>query len=144
MPVQAKLYGNFNLNLGNAKINLLTDTIKVALLGSGYTPNQDTHQFWSDVSAQEVTGTGYTAGGATLASKTWTYASKVCTFGAANVSWPTSTITAYYAVLYDAQTGVATTEPLIGWIDFGGAQSSSGTTFPLNWSSSGVFTVTVS
>lgn len=52
---------------------LLTDTIKVIALGTGYTPNKD-HQFVSDVVANEISGTGYTGGFAgsgrkTLASK---------------------------------------------------------------------------
>lgn len=48
-----------------------SDTIKVALLTSSYTPNYDTHDFFDDIT-NEVTGTGYTAGGATLGSKTVT------------------------------------------------------------------------
>jgi hypothetical protein len=44
-----------------------TDTIKCALTTSTYTVDIDTHDFFNDVT-NEITGTGYTAGGATLAS----------------------------------------------------------------------------
>ena len=37
--------------------------IKIALVTSAYSPNQNTHDFWDDVSANEVSGTNYTAGG---------------------------------------------------------------------------------
>lgn len=58
---------------GNApNIDYLSDTIKVGLVTSAYSPNQATHDFWNDVVANEISGTGYTAGGATLASKTLT------------------------------------------------------------------------
>ena len=53
-------------------IDWLSDTIKCALLANTYTPNKDTHEFFSDLT-NEVVGTGYTAGGATLASKTLVY-----------------------------------------------------------------------
>ena len=52
----------------NGSIDLDTDTIKVLLVTSAYTPDQDTHTKHSDVT-NEVSGTGYTAGGATLANK---------------------------------------------------------------------------
>lgn len=44
---------------------LKTDTYKCALV-TGYTPSQTAHTRWSDVSANEITGTGYTAGGNTV------------------------------------------------------------------------------
>ena len=64
----SKLYGNFVLKALNKEVDFDTDTIKVALLTSSYTPDQDAHDYFNDVSSAEVTGTGYTAGGATLAS----------------------------------------------------------------------------
>jgi hypothetical protein len=75
---------------GNApNIDYLSDTINIALVTSSYTPNLATHDFWDDVVANEVSGTGYTANGATLGSKT-------ITITAAN-SWATTwaTATAY-------------------------------------------------
>lgn len=47
------------------------NTLKMALV-SGYTPNTVTHNVWADVSGNEVSGTGYSAGGATLANQTVT------------------------------------------------------------------------
>ena len=68
----ATVYGPALQSLFNGEIDFDTDTIKAALATSTYTPNFATHRYFSDVT-NEVTGTGYTAGGATLASKTVTY-----------------------------------------------------------------------
>lgn len=57
----------------NKEIDFNTDTIYAALVGAAYTPNYDTHAYWSDVVANEVTGTGYTANGQLLSSCTITY-----------------------------------------------------------------------
>jgi hypothetical protein len=45
---------------------------KMGLLGVGYTANFTAHIHWADVSAYEITGTGYGSGGVTLASATLT------------------------------------------------------------------------
>lgn len=138
------LYTKFPAKLANKEIDWDTDTIKVALVTSSYTPNQDTHDYWDDVSANEASGTGYTAGGATLASKTITQddATNKQTFDAADTSWTTSTVTARYAVIYVA-TGSSATSALIGYVDFGSNQSSSAGTFQITWNASGIFTTTV-
>lgn len=139
-----KTYGSLITAAFNKEIDWGSDTLKVALLTSSYTPNQDTHDYWDDVSANEVTGTGYTAGGATLASVTIGYTSgtNVTKFDAADVSWAASTITARYAVIYDDTPGTAATKPLIAYVDFGTDQSSSAGTFTLTWSANGIFTTT--
>jgi hypothetical protein len=140
----SKLYGNFLLKALNKEVDFDSDTIKVALLTSSYTPNQDTHDYFNDVSSAEVTGTGYTAGGITLSSKTATYdsATNVIVLDAADVTWSSSTITARYAVVYDA-TGTASTSALIGYVDFGSDQSSTNGNFTITWDSTGIVRITV-
>jgi hypothetical protein len=144
MPLYAKfpenaLGGNSG---GDSPIDFLTDTIKCALVTSSYTPNQTTHEWWSDVSANDVSGTGYTAGGAALASKTISASSLVTTLDAADPSWSSSTITARYAVFYK-DTGTGGTSPLIAYADFGGNISSTNGTFTVVLNASGLATITV-
>lgn len=143
MAVSAKLYGSVVAKLANKEIDLDTDTVKVALTTSTYVPDQDVHDYFNDVT-NEVTGTGYTAGGATLASKTVGYTAGTNTFkfDAADTTWTTSTITARYAVIY-VDTGVSTTSPLIAYVDFGADVSSTAGTFQITWDAAGIFTVTV-
>lgn len=140
----SKLYGNFLLKALNKEVDFDTDTIKVALLSSSYTPDQDAHDYFNDVSSFEVSGTGYTAGGNTLASKTATYdsANNVIVLDAADTTWASSTITARYAVVYDS-TGTSSTSALIGYVDFGSDQSSTNGNFTITWDSTGIVRITV-
>jgi len=130
MSVIAKIYGPFFLSLANKEIDLDSDTLKVMLCTSSYTPNQDTHRYKSDVT-NEISGTGYTAGGLALTSVTVSYDAPTTTFklDAADPTWPTSTITARYAVFYDATPATDATRPLIAYVDFGADVTSSGGPF---------------
>ena len=143
MAVSAKVYSKFHLSALLKTIDYTNDTIKIMLCTSAYTPVQNTHQFKSDVTS-EVSGTGYTATGATLASKTAATATTVATFDAADATWPASTITARYAVVYDATPATDATRPLICYIDFGADVISSGGTFTITFDPLGIWTMTVS
>ncbi len=141
----SKLYGQFLSQALNKEIDWDTDTIKVALLTNSYTPDQDAHNYLDDVVAYEVSGTGYTAGGNTLANKTNAYnsATNVIVLDADDTTWSSSTITARYAVVYDATPATNATRPLIGYVDFGSDQSSSNGNFTITWDSTGIVRVTV-
>lgn len=137
MAHTAKLFGLVYKSLANKEINLEEDSLKVMLCTSAYTPNQDTHQYKSSVT-NEVTGTGYTAGGSELDDVTVTYDAglNALILDAADVSWPTSTITARHAVLYDDTP--STDKPLIGFITFEGDISSTSAPFQIVWNASGI------
>jgi hypothetical protein len=105
-----------------------TDTFKALLVTSSYTPNKDTHDKRDDVT-NEVTGTGYTAGGVTTAcTVTKDTANDKVTLQFAAVSWATSTITARALVIYKS-TGTASTDNLVAYNDFGSDVSSTAGTF---------------
>lgn len=141
----SKMYGQFLLKALNKEVDFDSDTIKVALVGSAYTPNQDAHDYWDDVAANEVTGTGYTAGGVTLAGKTATYdsASNVVVLDANDAVWANSTITARYAVIYDDSGATPAQKALIGYVDFGSDQSSTNGNFTVTWDATGIVRLTV-
>jgi hypothetical protein len=141
----SKLYGNFLAKALNKEVDFDSDTIKVALVSSSYTPNQDTHDYWDDVVSNEVTGTGYTTGGSTLASKTVSYdaANNVIVLDAADVTWSSSTITARYAVVYNDSGSTNAAKALIGYVDFGSDQSSTNGNFTITWDSTGIVRITV-
>ena len=123
-------------------IDLATDTIKVALCTSSYTPDIDAHTVFSDIT-HEVTGTAYVAGGTTLTTPSVTQdnTNNRGVFTADNASWTSSTITARYAIIYKS-TGVASTSPLIAYIDFSTDQSSTSGDFKINWNvSNGILNV---
>jgi len=145
MAVTANWYGlNVKDQWGSSPVNWTSDTIKVALTTSTYVPNQDTDEFFNAVT-NEVSGTGYTAGGVTLGSKTLTYdtASNESRLGAANASWSTASFTARIAVIYKS-TGTSSTSPVMGYVNFGGDQTVSSGTFTIQWDATGVLKVTAS
>lgn len=132
------IYNNFKEAIMNGSIDLDTDTIKVALVTSTYTPDQDTHDMFDDIT-NEVSGTGYTAGGATLANKAVSQdnTDNEGVFDADDVSWTTSTITARGAVIYKS-TGTPSTSPLICYLDFGTDKISTAGTFTISWNAEGI------
>lgn len=130
------LYTSFKRDIMNGAIDLDTDTIKVMLVTSAYTPSAS-HAKRSDIT-NEVTGTGYTAGGATIGSPTVSNVSTTGVFDGADVAWTTSTITARGAVLYKARGGASTADELICFIDFTTDKVSTAGTFTIAWNASGI------
>jgi len=130
---------------GSAPVVWTTATLKVALTTSAWTPNQDTHDFFDDVT-NEITGTGYTAGGATLGTKTTTYdtATDQVRADAADTLWTTSTLTARRAPIYSDTGGAASTDPVIAWVDFGADVSTTAGTFQITWDATGILNYDVS
>lgn len=125
------IYTSFFEDLAKADIDLDTATIKVMLVTSAYTENKDAHTKRSDVT-NEVTGTGYTAGGATVtATVTKDTANDRLDISLGGTTWPTSTITARKAVYY-VDTGSAATDRLIAVNDFGSDVVTSAGTLTLN------------
>lgn len=141
----AKLYGLAYQSAFSKEINWTeAGKIKVMHCTSSYTPNQDTHRYKSDVT-NEITGTGYTAGGATVTGASFTYTAGTNTLmmDAADTSWgPGATFSGvrYSPIYYD--TGTASTSPLLGYIDWTTDQSVSSSTFTIVWAATGVFTHT--
>lgn len=142
MAVTATVYVPALEHLTDADFDWLADDIRVALVASGYTPNTDTHAYFSDVT-NEVTGTGYTAGGAALGTKTRTLdtATNKVTLDAADTSWPGAVVTPRYAVVYKKRGGAASADELLLLVDFGADVPASGG-FEILWNASGILTAT--
>lgn len=138
------IYNNYKVRmLGSGTMaDLDGDTIKIALLTSSYTPDFDAHDFFDDVSANEVGASGtYSAGGATLSvTLTQDNTDNEGVFDATDVSWTSATITARYAIIYKS-TGVSSTSPLIALIDFGSNQTSTAGTFTITFAAEGIVNV---
>ena len=143
MAVTAKWYGKAFQAAFNAEIDFNSDTIKAAICTSSYTPDQDAHDYFNDVT-NEVTGTGYTAGGATLTGCTVTYDSGTNTLklDADDVTWAPSDITGRKVVIYKS-TGTASTSPLLVCIESDADIISSGAAWTLSFNAAGIATVTV-
>lgn len=125
----------------DADIDFVVDSVKVMLVTSAYTPDQDSHEFRSSVT-NEVTGTGYTAGGQALANKTVTQdnTGNLAKYDADDVVWEEATITARGAVIYK-DTADPATDPIIAYIDFTEDKTSTAADFRINWNTDGILTL---
>lgn len=135
------MYNAGKKNIFTGAIDLNTDTFKVMLVSSSYTPDRDSHEFRSSVT-NEVTGTGYTSGGATLSNVTVTQdnTNDRAVFDADDTTWSNSTISGVrYAIIYKSRGGAASADELVCLIDFATDRASSGGPFTINWNSSGIF-----
>jgi len=128
--------------LANSVWDWDTDTIKCSLHTSTYAVSQNADDSFNHVT-NEVSSAGYTAGGVTLASPTLTVVSNVVQIDAADAAWTGVTFTTRYAVIYKS-TGVASTSPLIAYIDFGGDQTVNAGNFSIVFAATGVLTATAS
>lgn len=137
-------YGLGLQKLVSGTIDLDTDTFKMMLTTSAYTPNIDTHDFRDDVT-NEVTGTGYTAGGATLSGVGVTYdaASNQVRVTWTDPTWPSSTITARTAVIYKSRGGAASADELLAYVTESADVTSTGATFTVDMTNPAL-TLTVS
>jgi len=123
------IYNSAIDEMARGDIDFDTNTFKALLVTSTYTPNKDTHDFRDDVT-NEVTGTGYTAGGVTSAvTVTKDTANDKVTIQFGAVSWASSTITARALVIYKSRGGASSADELIAYNDFGSDVASSGGTF---------------
>ena len=120
---------SFKKELYQAVHNLATDTIKIAL----YTGNADLNEATTVYSAtNEVSGTGYTAGGETMTGVAISSSGYVAYANWSNVSW-TAALTARCALIYNVTQG----NKSIAVLDFGSDKTSTTTftiTMPANTS----------
>lgn len=123
-------------------VDLDLETHKLALFTNTITPNfsTDTAYGVAPYNANEVSGTGYTAGGAAITSTTVTESpTESLMWDAADVSWTTSTIT-------NARAGLAYADALAGnnaivLINFGADYSTVAGTFTVQWNAAGIFAI---
>lgn len=118
--------------LAKGTIDFDTDTFKVLLVTSSYSPNKDTHDFRDDVTNEVANGNGYTTGGeVATVSVTLDTANDRIDISLGSASWSASTITARGAVYYKSRGGASSADELIAYIDFGTDVSTTAGTFSL-------------
>ena len=139
------VYNYFKKAILVGSINLQSSpTLYCMLVGSGYTPNDDTHIYRSSVT-NEITGSNYISGGFAVSSPSVQYGTDVnqgilyaSTIVLANVTFNTSPRA---AVLYGSSGQGSASDPLFAYIDFTTDQAVTAGTFQINWASGGVLAV---
>jgi hypothetical protein len=139
MAVTISLY-NHTAKLFADGSNAVGDTYKVKLF-SAATFNA-THTTETAAGGTEISGNGYTTGGATLAGvAVTTVTTNDAMFDANDVTWSASggSIAAAYGRVYNS-----TDSTPLAFIDFGGTETAGdGTDFKIVWNASGIFTFAV-
>ena len=130
-------FTNLADHLAKAAINFSTDSFKCLLVSS--VPSSANLDAWvnrSDVT-NEVTGTGYTAGGVavtlTVGSVDTTNNRVPVTPSNLSPGWTSSTISAVGAIIYKS-TGTSSTDKLVSFVDFSGTVSSSSGNYSVTFS----------
>lgn len=144
----SKVFAFAVLQVGSNAVKFSTDAYKVALYGNTGTPdNTVTTAALTEyngaasqwVTANEVSGTGYTAGGVAVSSPTWTQSSNVVTFTSAGTpQWTSASFTAYGGLVYDT----TVSNEGLSYNYFGGAQTVTSGTFSIAWNASGIASFT--
>ena len=145
MAITSRLYSRVFMSAFNKEIDIQDDNIACTLHTSGYTPDQDVHQYVSSLSSEVAATGGYTTGGQNLTTDTLTYtaATNVLMYDADDVVWASSTITARTAVVSDRTPATAATQPLIVYQQSDVDIVSSSGEFRVAWAAAGIFTITV-
>lgn len=133
------LYNEFKKDLLKGLVDLDSHTIKVMLV-TGYTPNIDSHNGYSDVSGVEESGTGYSAGGATLsgAGVTEDTTNDRGVFDASDVTWTGINVgTPSHAIMYDDSHA---SKCLIAYWEV--TTPTNGGNYTLQWGATGIITLT--
>ena len=144
------LFNKLTEYLAKGVINLETDTIKLALLTSSWTPDV-TLDIFGDITASpspEASGSGYTQGGAALTGQTVTLSDSPAktVFDASDLTFSALNATFRYGVLYaNKSTGSpAIVDPLIAYILFDTTPADivvSGVDWKVQWNASGIFDI---
>ena len=139
----AHTFTNYGLGvLTDGSVDFVNDTIKAMLLTSSHTTDIDAQEFIDDVSANEVSGPGYTAGGFTLGTKTKTVddANDLVKYDCADQTYTTATITARYIAFYK-DSGTPGTSPILSIEDLGADKASTAGNWVYTVNASGLYNV---
>ena len=130
MAITQTICTSFKAALLGGEMDFSSDTsqtFKIALYTSSATLGASTTAYST---TNEVSGTGYTAGGKTLpVASGVTSSDTVAYVDFTDVTWSSSSITARGALIYKSASG----NPSVAVIDFGGDLESSSGNFTISW-----------
>ena len=135
MAIVQSMVSSFKQQILLGEHDLDTDVIKIALYTSAATLGAATTAY---TTSDEVVGTGYTAGGNTLAGATVSLTGTTAFVDFTDTTWTTATITARGALIYNS----SKSDKAIAVLDFGSDKTSTAGSFtvqfPANDSSSAI------
>lgn len=139
MAIQSTLCTSFLQALLDGEMDLSSDTaqtFKLALYDSSATLNADTTAYSSD---NEVSGTGYTAGGEELTVVGTGVSNGVAYADFADVTWSSATFSARGGLIYKSGSG----NPAVAVLDFGDTNAVAGGNFTVEFPTAGATTAVI-
>ena len=130
MAIAQAMCTSFKAEILDEQHDLVADTIKIALYTSSASLGAGTTAY---ATTNEITGTGYTAGGVTLGSKTVDTSGTTAYFDSADPSWTTASFTANGALIYND----TNSDKAIAVLAFGGDFTVAGGTFQIVFPAAG-------
>lgn len=138
MAISQAMCSSFKQQLFLGEHDLDTDVIKLALYTSSATLDASTTAYST---TNEVSGTGYTAGGNTLTGATVSLSGTTAYVDFSDTTWTTATITARGALIYNS----SKSNKAIAVLDFGADKTSTAGSFtvqfPTNDASSAILRI---
>lgn len=126
MAITQALCTSFKTEILGGTHDLDTDVLKIALYTSSATLDATTTAYSS---TNEVSGTGYTAGGETLSGAAITSSGTTAFVDFSDVTWSSSTITARGALIYNS----SKSNKAVAVLNFGSDKSSSNGNFVISF-----------
>lgn len=130
MAITQAMCTSFKADVLNKEQDLDADTLKIALYTSSATLGAATTAYST---TNEISGTGYTAGGVTLTSTTVATTGTTAYFDAADPEWTSASFTARGALIYNSTNA----DKAIAVLDFGGDFTVSSGTFRIVFPAAG-------
>ena len=130
MAISQAMCTSFKAEILDEQHDLVADTIKIALYTSSASLGAGTTAY---ATTNEITGTGYTAGGVALGSKTVDTSGTTAYFDSADPSWTSASFTANGALIYND----TNSDKAIAVLAFGGDFTVAGGTFQIVFPAAG-------
>jgi hypothetical protein len=148
-PSALTLFNTFKANLGNGTFDMDGNSFKAALFTSSASLSAGTGEVFGDLTNEVANGNGYTSGGVSLTSPTFTQTSGTAAFKTGNnPSWTGSGsgFSARYMVIYASGTLNGKASPLVGFLLLDSTPAdvsfAAGNTVTVTQNSAGWFTLT--
>ena len=130
MAITQAMCTSFKAEILDEQHDLVADTIKIALFTSSASLGAGTTAYST---SNEVSGTGYSAGGETLTSNVVTTTGTTAYFDADDPTWTSASFTARGALIYNS----TNSDKAIAVLDFGGDFTVSSGTFKIVFPAAG-------
>ena len=130
MAITQAMCTSFKAEILDEQHDLVADTIKIAVFTSSASLGAGTTAYST---SNEVSGTGYSAGGETLTSRTVSTTGTTAFFDADDPTWTSASFTARGALIYNS----TNSDKAIAVLDFGGDLTVSSGTFKILFPAAG-------